>query len=185
MSSKTKTENLQLNQWALDDVFQMSDFNSDNAKIDAAITSAQAEARMGLRTVKLMDAVPEANKDVVSLDFTGAVNSGKYISFLVIAPRGVVIYMDDTYNPNKLDFSTGLWSGTGIARALDGTFKIRFIKDGSDRISTYITAEQSFAFIGYSLSSFKLDVYNADSSGTSCVYTAGDRIRVFGLEDLG
>jgi len=180
MSSKTKTENLQLNQWALDDVFQMSDFNSDNAKIDAAITSAQAEARMGLRTVKLMDAVPEANKDVVSLDFTGAMNSGKYISFLVIAPRSAIIYMDDAYSPNGLDYSTGLWSSTATARALGGIFTVRFIK-GATNIDAYLTAEQSFRFCSNNLSSIKLKVYNVDSANNSCAYTAGDYIRVFGL----
>jgi len=37
MSSKTKTTNLGLNQWELDDVFQMDDFNQDNAKIDTAM----------------------------------------------------------------------------------------------------------------------------------------------------
>ena len=37
-----QTENYQLNQWEKDDRIQMEDFNSDNAKIDAAIKAAEA-----------------------------------------------------------------------------------------------------------------------------------------------
>ena len=35
-----QTENYQLNQWEKDDRIQMEDFNSDNAKIDAALAAA-------------------------------------------------------------------------------------------------------------------------------------------------
>ena len=43
MSSTNKTQNLQLNQWVGTDPVIMSDFNADNAKIDAAV-QANAEA---------------------------------------------------------------------------------------------------------------------------------------------
>lgn len=38
------TENYQLSQWERSDRIQMEDFNSDNAKIDAALTQLQATA---------------------------------------------------------------------------------------------------------------------------------------------
>ena len=40
MSSTNKTANLQLNQWVGTDPVLMSDFNADNAKIDAAVKAA-------------------------------------------------------------------------------------------------------------------------------------------------
>lgn len=47
----TKTTNYQLNQWAKSDRIRMDDFNSDNAKIDAALkVNADAIAAVGYVT---------------------------------------------------------------------------------------------------------------------------------------
>ena len=41
----TQTPNFQLNQWSGDDYVRRTDFNADNAKVDAAL--AAASARLG------------------------------------------------------------------------------------------------------------------------------------------
>lgn len=63
MSSTNKTEKLQLNQWVLTDPFNMEDFNSDNAKIDAVLGAVPCK--------KLMDVTLTAAAATVELDLTG------------------------------------------------------------------------------------------------------------------
>jgi len=74
MSSKTKTTNLGLNHWELDDVFQMDDFNQDNAKIDAAmglLTESLAGAG-NLKAELLVDSNgPGRETTQFSIDFAG------------------------------------------------------------------------------------------------------------------
>ena len=51
MSSTGKTETLGLNQWARTDAVRMDDFNADNAKIEAALTSLLPIRRIRTVTV--------------------------------------------------------------------------------------------------------------------------------------
>ena len=60
MASTNKTPHLQLNQWTLSDPFLMEDFNSDNAKIDAAIKE--------IPTVRLADVTTSAAAQTVEID---------------------------------------------------------------------------------------------------------------------
>lgn len=46
-----KTANFQLNQWVKSDRIQMEDFNSDNAKIDAALKASEDKAAAALAAV--------------------------------------------------------------------------------------------------------------------------------------
>ena len=62
MSSTNKTANIGLNQWVLTDPFNMADFNSDNAKIDAALASNPM--------VKLMDVTLSAVVSTLQLDLS-------------------------------------------------------------------------------------------------------------------
>lgn len=53
-----KTEKYQLNQWELTDRIQMEDFNSDNAKIDAALAEQAAELDTKASHTELAAAIP-------------------------------------------------------------------------------------------------------------------------------
>lgn len=63
MSSTNKTPNLELSQWVLSDPFNMTDFNEDNAKIDAAVEA--------IPLVKLMDVTLQEQVATVELDLSG------------------------------------------------------------------------------------------------------------------
>jgi len=78
MSSTNKTSNLGLNQWELKDVYQMSDFNQDNAKIDAAmgLLTESLTGNLRMELIKHIDAKPTSNSSVSS-DLSD-VNFGDY-----------------------------------------------------------------------------------------------------------
>lgn len=60
----TSTEHLQLNQWVPEDRILRQDFNSDNAKLDAAIGRLNAE----LHPTLIREVVTSASADSVELD---------------------------------------------------------------------------------------------------------------------
>lgn len=62
----TSTEHLQLNQWAPEDRILRQDFNSDNAKVDAAVAALEGE----LRPTLIREVVTSAAADVVQLDIS-------------------------------------------------------------------------------------------------------------------
>lgn len=65
MSSQSKTPNLQLNQWAASDPVVRTDFNADNARIDAAVGGIK------IPVVKLMEVTTAQNAASVELNFAG------------------------------------------------------------------------------------------------------------------
>ena len=62
-----KTTNYQLNQWVKSDRIQMEDFNSDNAKIDAALKALEDAQTV----VKLLDMTTTEVLSEVTLDLSG------------------------------------------------------------------------------------------------------------------
>ena len=62
-----KTTNYQLNQWVKSDRIQMEDFNSDNAKIDAALK----ELKDAQTVVKLLDMTTTEARSELTLDLSG------------------------------------------------------------------------------------------------------------------
>ena len=62
-----KTTNYQLNQWVKSDRIQMEDFNSDNAKIDAALKALEDTQTV----VKLLDMTTTEVLSEVTLDLSG------------------------------------------------------------------------------------------------------------------
>ena len=84
-----KTANYQLNQWVKSDRIQMEDFNSDNAKIDAALKSnaeavaAETAAREAASSlVKLMTATLDANTATWQIDVSG-IDLTQYAKLLI------------------------------------------------------------------------------------------------------
>lgn len=84
-----KTVNYQLNQWVKSDRIQMEDFNSDNAKIDAALKSnadavaAETAAREAASSlVKLMTATLDANTATWQIDVSG-IDLTQYAKLLI------------------------------------------------------------------------------------------------------
>lgn len=63
MASTNKTPYLGLNQWVLDDPFLMEDMNSDNQKLDAAISANPY--------CKLLDVTTTADAQQINLDLSG------------------------------------------------------------------------------------------------------------------
>jgi len=117
MSSKTKTENLQLNQWALDDVFQMSDFNSDNAKIDAAVAGALGSVSgaleeihaAGISVVKLADLTVERTTQTVNIKMSDFVAEKKYFQYVILCPFDAMLVMSSSFPVSVFDAVTGTW----------------------------------------------------------------------------
>ena len=60
-----KTTNYQLNQWAKTDRIMMDDFNSDNAKLDAALAGKRESSRLLLSAV-----VNEEGQNTIDLDLS-------------------------------------------------------------------------------------------------------------------
>ena len=84
-----KTANYQLNQWVKSDRIQMEDFNSDNAKIDAALkgnadaVAAETAAREAASSlVKLMTAPLDANTATWQIDVSG-IDLTQYAKLLI------------------------------------------------------------------------------------------------------
>ena len=84
-----KTANYQLNQWVKSDRIQMEDFNSDNAKIDAALkgnadaVAAETAAREAASSlVKLMTATLDANTATWQIDVSG-IDLTQYAKLLI------------------------------------------------------------------------------------------------------
>lgn len=84
-----KTEKYQLNQWELTDRIQMEDFNSDNAKIDAALAeqaavlagkASHADVSAAQSCVKVADA--QLSEDADSLTVT-VENAEQYLFYLL------------------------------------------------------------------------------------------------------
>ena len=76
------TQNYQLNQWEASDRVLREDFNSDNAKIDAAI----AEAKAACPYVRLLDLTTEENLTRIDLSLAG-IDAGDFYRFdLYVTP---------------------------------------------------------------------------------------------------
>ena len=65
----TYTENYELNQWQKSDRIMMSDFNSDNAKIDAALGTIAGKANCAFGTYVGTGTYGEDNKNSLTLPF--------------------------------------------------------------------------------------------------------------------
>ena len=79
MSSQSKTPNLQLNQWAATDPVVRTDFNADNAKLDAAVGAVVLH--------KLFTVVTQTDAHQVSIDMSG-VDFSQYLSvYLIYIPQ--------------------------------------------------------------------------------------------------
>ncbi len=108
MSSQSKTPNLQLNQWAASDPVVRTDFNADNARIDAAVGGIK------IPVVKLMEVTTAQNAASVELNFTG-VDLSEYRGMdIIINACGVQLgtntnayYYDYLYTRVNKDASAG------------------------------------------------------------------------------
>jgi len=103
MSSKTKTTNLGLNHWELDDVFQMDDFNQDNAKIDAAM-GLLTESLAGNLKAELLDSVkPKSEEGYTYVKFNiKDVDFGEYMFFIVVVHEISHGYIYINNNPKSM-----------------------------------------------------------------------------------
>lgn len=80
----TKTTNYQLNQWEKTDRIMMEDFNTDNAKIDAAIAGRLGPAEI-IKTIAIPQAAPYVKVDLSDMDWDKwdmvVIHYDRYISF--------------------------------------------------------------------------------------------------------
>jgi len=88
MSSTNKTSNLGLNQWELKDVYQMADFNADNAKIDAAMGLLTESLAGNLKAELLIDFSETRNASGPRKFDMRNVDLGDYF-FLVITTNNI------------------------------------------------------------------------------------------------
>lgn len=83
MASISKTQNLKLNQWVLEDPFLMEDMNADNQKIDTAVQELQGQLD-AVPYVKLMDITTAADASQVNLDLS-SIDLTKYAKIQIIS----------------------------------------------------------------------------------------------------
>lgn len=152
--STNKTQNYQLNQWVKSDRVLMSEFNADNAKIDAALASkASASALSSLQSVVNGKA---SSSSVASLSQTVSQGLGQRNCRIVTGTyTGDGTYGPD--HPNTLSFqnkplylivSDGMPSalhlpqGLGIAHTAWNSFSGTLSLTWSERsVSWYVSAE--------------------------------------------
>ena len=105
-----QTENYGLNQWLATDQVVRTDFNADNAKIDAALEGkAEAEAVSALQTVVAAKAEQtalsalaarvtalEARPYIVTGTYTGDGTTSRFIS-LGFTPRALLVFVREGY----------------------------------------------------------------------------------------
>lgn len=84
MSSQSKTPNLQLNQWAATDPVVRTDFNADNAKIDAAVG---ANPWVKLKEITTAAAAAQVDVDMSDVNISG------YMDVIVCVKLKCATYM--------------------------------------------------------------------------------------------
>ncbi len=107
----TKTPNYQLNQWEPTDQFVRTDFNEDNAKIDAALSverSAREAADAALRAS--LEAQGATIPKIKAGTYTGDGAASRFIS-VGFAPKAVIVW------PYWGIISSGILAAGGLAVA--------------------------------------------------------------------
>ncbi|MCI9332842.1 MAG: hypothetical protein HFG05_11850 [Oscillibacter sp.] len=127
-----KTAHYQLNQWELEDRIRMSDFNSDNAKIDAAVAAALAKA---VSEGKRLDTALNAAKDQLQT----AVNTSKAqlqssigaVEDRLAAAKTALEAEDRRLNETKLELNTLLTTTVTVDVGSAGRIDLRGLDLGS------------------------------------------------------
>jgi len=191
MSSKTKTENLQLNQWELDDVFQMSDFNQDNAKIDAAMGEALGNVSgaleelhaPGISAVKLTEIILSTKQSFVDVTLSDFVAEKKYFQYIILCPLDTQLTINGSLPQYKYSEPDGNWIATSdIIKSRRGVFTL-YVDDIMSNTLTYLRACADGKV--YRMGIYAMDLNTLRLTCDSIVYRpypAGSRMVLLGLK---
>ena len=165
MSSTNKTPNLGLNQWVLTDPFLMEDMNSDNLKIDAAVSANPY--------VKLMAVTTATTARQVDLDVSG-IDFKKYAIIKICAsvkptPSGV------SGNINaKINGGGGMISAISQDGALTSNSTIGSVRSSLDE---NLASKQLLEFSGFPndfTAGYYLRLYSSGVGGGNGTYYADE-----------
>ena len=185
-----KTTNYQLNQWVKSDRIQMEDFNSDNAKIDAALKALEDAQTV----VKLLDMTTTEVLSEVTLDLSGIDLTRYHKLDIWLMPnlsgtggRTARLYANGTdllcsasagYNAASL---SGLCFHIYLGHSIGGSSTYCYIgsSDVSGAVEPTLRASQ---ITPGQLTSFRLVIEQTGNSAAPAQMEIGSTLQIYGLK---
>lgn len=173
------TENYGLCQWEETDLVRRTDFNGDNAKLDAALARLEELNPMKkLMTVKLAAAVNQVDLDVSGIDLTGYVDLIFY--FMTKDYQFYVRVNGGTGNLFSSNYSNSYWSAykasvKGVQKS--GCGALFFLQCNSETHYTGSYSETQFTV----QNGEKINTFNVVTGNSAYLFPVGTEIRLYGV----